>query len=86
MCVDINNEDKINVLSEKVRYRGSCTEKIDRLYTKVCDLEDFMDINNMVKKLIDVTKGLIDNNAEICRQIQDISSENVRLADEVKVL
>lgn len=55
----------------------------DRSFNKVCDYDDFMAMQETVKKLIELTKGVVNDNLEIKRKIDDVSSVNLRLSEEI---
>lgn len=60
-------------------YCVTCSLKIDRLLNNVCDYDDFIAISEPVKKLIELTKGVVSDNLQIKRKIDDVSYENLRL-------
>lgn len=85
-CVDIsdNDHDKINDLSDKVRwYCGPCADKLSRIVTKSYDFEDVLTLHTMVKQLINVTKGISSDNVGISRRMDLVTQENDRLGKEV---
>lgn len=88
-CVDISkdNYDSISSLGTKVKwFCDPCTLKIDKMIIKACDIDDFLGLNNMVKKLINTTKLVSKDNIEINEKLSILTSENVRLCNEVAVL
>lgn len=86
-CVKISDKEyeQINMLSEKVKwYCEPCSEKVDRLMAKVCDFDDFLALNEMVKKLIIMQKEMSNDNVEITRKMAGLSSEVKQLRNMVK--
>lgn len=61
-----------------------CGEKLERVVLKVCDVEVFLNLNNTVNKLLQLTKMLNNDNADIIKKFENVNSENVRLGNELK--
>lgn len=62
---------------------GTCSLKIDRMLNKVCDYDDFMAMQETVKKIIELTERVVNDILEIKRKIDDVSSVNLRLSGEI---
>ncbi|KAG8250090.1 hypothetical protein J6590_005483 [Homalodisca vitripennis] len=85
-CVNISDEEyeQINKICDKVKwYCVPCEQRIDRVVEKVCDVEDFLSLNETVKNLINLTKIVNNDNAEIVKKLECVSSENVRLRNDM---
>ncbi|KAG8298734.1 hypothetical protein J6590_007320 [Homalodisca vitripennis] len=84
-CIFNHEEyEQINKICDKVKwYCVPCEQRIDRVVEKVCDVEDFLSLNETVKNLINLTKIVNNDNAEIVKKLECVSSENVRLRNDM---
>ncbi|KAG8305827.1 hypothetical protein J6590_060841 [Homalodisca vitripennis] len=88
-CVKISSDeyDKINVLASKVKwYCNSCSEKVERMISKVGNVDDFLGLNNTVKQLVEMVKGVCNNNVCVGEKLSEVSFENSRLCNEITLV
>ncbi|KAG8335098.1 hypothetical protein J6590_076899 [Homalodisca vitripennis] len=88
-CVKISSDEyvKINVSASKVKwYCDSCSEKVERMISKVGNVDDFLGLNNTVKQLVEMVKGVCNDNICVGEKLSEVSSENARLCNEITLV
>ncbi|KAG8300209.1 hypothetical protein J6590_081478, partial [Homalodisca vitripennis] len=89
-CVEISNDEYANIeqLGSKVKwYCEPCSQKLQRMLAKVglSECDDFIGLNNSVKKLIELTQNVTKDNIDVTEKLIKMENENVRLSNDLAV-
>lgn len=84
-CASLSDEDfsKIQALGDKVKwFCAECDVKVNRVLTKISDPENVIGLDLIVSNLINIVKGLGNDNLALYKRIDDISQSNISLCSD----
>jgi hypothetical protein len=74
-CIDlpVSNYSQIQAVSDNIKwFCAKCEVRFNNLVAKVADIDDFLNLNSTVSKLVSIVKGVIDDNVLLNEKLDSV--------------